>query len=279
MKFSIDCYPCIVRQALHAIRKSNLDKDQQFVAMQHILQVLHDEKPGSNSLETVAFIHTVLQQITGIEDLYKEEKETSTREALALYPRWKEYVAKSPDPLESAVRLSIAGNIIDYGASDTYDLDGTIQRVMEQPFVIDNLEALRRKIAAAGRIIIMADNSGETVFDRVLIETMQKPVVYAVKETPILNDATVEDAREAGLDQVCEITSSGSRLPGTLLSKCTPQFIERFRQADLIISKGIGNYEGLSGEEGPLFFLLQVKCVLVEQDLGVPMGSIVVVEG
>jgi damage-control phosphatase, subfamily I len=278
MKFSIDCFPCIVRQAMRVIKKSGMDEQQQIQAMQQVLRALYDEKPGANSLETVASIQAILRRMTGTEDIYRKDKEKSTQEALAVYPRWREEVLLSADPLEYAVRLSIAGNIIDFASADSYDLDATILRVLKQPFAKDDLEALRKKITKAGRIIFMADNAGETVFDRILIETMQKPVTYVVKDAPILNDATLEDAKAAGLDKVAEIISSGSRFPGTILASCSPDFIERFRQADLIISKGMGNYEGLSAENAPIFFLLQVKCGLVEQDLGVPCGSIVVDE-
>lgn len=276
MKFSLDCYPCAVRQALHAIRQSGMDEERQASAMQRILRELAEVRPGAASPEIAAHTQAILREMTGNEDIYAREKDNSTAEALALYPEWKEVVRQADDPLESAVRLAIAGNIIDFGPLDSYDLEATIQRVMEQPFAIDDLEALRSAIDAADEILYLADNTGETVFDRILIETIDKPVVYAVKEAPILNDATVVDAQAAGLDEVATIVSCGARYPGTLLAHCSAEFVQRFRQAQLIIAKGMGNYEALSAEDAPIFFLLQVKCDMVGQDLDVPKGSIVV---
>lgn len=278
MKFALDCYACALRHTLEAARRAGMDEADQSKALQRVLQILVDLKADSASAEIMTKTHTIIREITGIEDVYHDEKIESTQEALALYPQLKEEISRSTDPLETAARLSIAGNIIDYGAFDGYDLEGTIRRVMEQPFAINDLESLRNAIDKADQILYLADNAGETVFDRLLIETIQKPVVYAVKESPILNDATLEDARMAGLDKVAELVSCGASCPGTLLEQCSTEFIERFRQAELIIAKGMGNYEALSDVAAPIYFLLQVKCELVAHNLSVPKGSIVVVK-
>jgi uncharacterized protein with ATP-grasp and redox domains len=253
-----------------------MDEEEQAAAMQRILRELAEVHPGAASPEIAARTQAILREMTGNEDIYAEEKAASTAEALALYPEWKDVVLHSDDPLESAVRLAIAGNIIDFGPLDSYDLEATIQRVMAQPFAVNDLATLRIAIDEADEILYLADNTGETVFDRILIETLDKPVVYAVKDAPILNDATVADAQAAGLEQVASVISCGARYPGTLLSHCTTEFVERFRQAPLIIAKGMGNYEALSAEAAPIFFLLQVKCDMVGFDLGVPKGCIVV---
>jgi uncharacterized protein with ATP-grasp and redox domains len=253
-----------------------MDEEHQAAAMQRILRELAEVKLGASAPEIAAQTQGILREMTGNEDIYAEEKAASTAEALALYPKWKAVVEQAEDALESAVRLAIAGNIIDFGPLDSYDLEATIQRVMTQPFAVNDLEALRIAINKADEILYLADNTGETVFDRILIEIINKPVVYAVKEAPILNDATIADAQAAGLEQVATVVSCGARYPGTLLPHCSAEFMERFRRARLIIAKGMGNYESLSAEDAPIFFLLQVKCDMVGQDLEVPKGSIVV---
>jgi uncharacterized protein with ATP-grasp and redox domains len=253
-----------------------MDEEHQAAAMQRILRELAEVKLGASAPEIAAQTQGILREMTGNEDIYAEEKAASTAEALALYPKWKAVVEQAEDALESAVRLAIAGNIIDFGPLDSYDLEATIQRVMTQPFAVNDLEALRIAINKADEILYLADNTGETVFDRILIETINKPVVYAVKEAPILNDATIADAQAAGLEQVATVVSCGARYPGTLLPHCSTEFVQRFRRAKLIIAKGMGNYEALSAEDVPIFFLLQVKCDMVGQDLEVPKGSIVV---
>jgi uncharacterized protein with ATP-grasp and redox domains len=124
-------------------------------------------------------------------------------------------------------------------------------------------------------ILYLADNAGETVFDRVLIEHLDRPVTYVVKAAPIINDATFEDAVAAGIDRIAEIIDNGSNAPGTLLDQCSEAFLESFHQAELIIAKGQANYESLSREPAPIFFLLQAKCRVIARDLGVATGDII----
>lgn len=276
MQFSLDCYPCAVRQALLAIRQAGMDEAAQGAAMRRILQGLIDIEVGASAPEITMQMHALLREITGVEDLYREQKTLSTKEALSLYPALKEKIQRSSDPFETALPLSIAGNIIDFGPQDSFDLAATIQRVLDQPFALNDLESLRASLAACGQVMFLADNAGETVFDRLLIETIGKPTVYVVKEAPILNDATREDALAAGLDGVAEVISCGTRSPGILLEKCSSDFLDRFWKASLIIAKGMGNYEALNTVQAPIYFLLQVKCELVGRDLAVPRGSIVV---
>ena len=276
MEFSLDCYPCAVRHALQGVRKSGMNEEMHEAVMQRVLRNLASLKSGSTSPEIFAETYAIIREVTGVEDIFKKEKEESTREAMAYYAEMKEKIQQSSDPFETAVRLSVAGNIIDYGSLDSYDLSDSIQRVLEQPFAIDDLEALREAVDRTDQILYLADNAGETVFDRLLIETMQKPVVYAVKDGPILNDAIQEDAIAAGLDKVAEIVSCGARASGTVLNQCSSEFIDRFNKARVIIAKGMGNYETLSSVKAPVFFLLQIKCEMVGRDIGAPVGSIVV---
>jgi uncharacterized protein with ATP-grasp and redox domains len=175
--------------------------------------------------------------------------------------------------------LAIAGNIIDLAANSSYDLWATVQRVLDQPFAIDDSEAFRDALASADTLLYLADNAGETVFDRVLIETLERPVLYAVKGGPVLNDATMDDALAAGLDEVADLVSTGSDAPGTVLGTCSAEFRRLYEEAQLIVAKGQANYETLSGEGERLFFLLQTKCPVIAQDVGVPQGGVVLKQG
>ncbi len=172
-----------------------------------------------------------------------------------------------------AVRIAIAGNIIDLGVADSYNLNATLSRVLIEPFAINDLVSLRNALAKSASVLYLADNAGETVFDKVLIETLEIPVIYVVKAGPIINDATHEDAVAAGIDQVAKIIDNGSNAPGTLLDQCSKVFCKRFAQADLIIAKGQANYESLSNSTAPIFFLLQAKCNVIARDLGIAEGS------
>ena len=279
MRTYLDCYPCFLRQALDAARMAGADEHQQKVVLDRVLDVLRQIELSNTPPEIGDRVHRIVRQEVGDGDPYRAAKESSTRQALALYPRLKTLVAEADDPLEVAVRLSIAGNIIDAGPNWEYDLWDTVERVLVQPFAIDNGSAFREALARVDRVLYLADNAGETVFDRVLIEALDIPVTYAVKGGPTLNDATREDALAAG-DQAAEVVSTGSDAPGTVLDRargraCSDEFRRLYDNAELVIAKGQANYETLS-EEGPkVFCLLQTKCPVIARDVGVPVGSIV----
>ena len=277
MKIYLDCYACFVRQALDAARRAGGDQKQQYAVIQKVLLLLQELPIAAQPPEIARRVHLVVQAEIGATDPYRDAKQTSTRQALALYPRLQELIARSDDPVATALRLSIAGNIIDLGVQDHYDdLWQTVERVLVQPLAIDNEQKLRECLDAVDGLLFLADNAGETVFDRVLIETLDIPVIYAVKGGPTLNDATVEDAVAAGIDQKAVIVSNGSQAPGTILSMCSAEFLQLFETSPLIVAKGQANYETLSDAGDKVFCLLQVKCPVIARDIDAPVGSIII---
>ena len=279
MRTYLDCYPCFIRQALEAARYAGADEEKQRFVLERAMDALKAIPIGATPPVVGDVIHNIVRQEVDGGDPYKEIKACGTRQALSLYPRLKRLVAESDDPLDLAVRLAIAGNVIDAGLAVEYDLWDTIEKTISQPFALDDGRALRDALEGAQSVLYLADNAGETVFDRVLIETMGKSVLYAVKGGPILNDATVEDALAAGLAEVADVVSTGSNAPGTLLGRCSPAFLGVYHEAEVIIAKGQANYETLSDEKGPIFFLLKAKCPVIARDLGVSTGSIVLTQG
>lgn len=277
MRTYLDCYPCFLSQALRAARQVGANEAQQYEIVRQTLALLQTLPPGKSPPEIGYAVHRIVRARMGHSDPYRDLKAHSTRAALALYPRLKTLVAASVDPLETAVRVSIAGNIIDFALSDELaDLWATVERVLAAPFAVDDLAALRTALAVADYVLYLADNAGETVFDRVLIETLEAPVTYVVKGGPTLNDATHEDALAAGLETCATVIDNGSDAPGTILSLCSEDFRQIYDAAPLIIAKGQANYETLS-EAGPrVFCLLQVKCPVIGRDLGAPVGSVIV---
>jgi len=279
VKTYLDCYPCFLRQALDAARYAGADEEGQRSILNSVLETLSSLDPTSTPPEIGDAIHRLVRQKTADPDPYADAKRKATEQTLQLYPRLKALVADASDPLETALRLAIAGNIIDLAPSSSYDLWATVERVLEQPFAIEDTPAFRRALTSTDRILYLADNAGETVFDRVLIETLDKPVIYAVKGGPVLNDATMDDAIAAGLDQVAQVVTTGSDAPGTVLRLCSHQFRRLYDQGEIIVAKGQANYETLSGEGERLFFLLQAKCPVIAQDVGVAVGDIVLKQG
>ena len=279
MRTYLDCYPCFLRQALEAARQLGADEWKQKIVLERVLELLRGIELSSTPPQIGDQVHRLVREELGSSDPYRAFKESATREALALLPRLRKAVRESNDALDTAVRLSIAGNIIDAGIHCSYDLWPTVERVLSQPFAVEDLDVLRERLAGVPFVLYLADNAGETVFDRLLVAALGVPVVYAVKGAPILNDATLEDARMAGVDREAQLLSTGSDAPGTILERCSERFRKVFADAQLVIAKGQGNYETLSARGAKVFFLLQAKCPVIAQDLGVPVGSIVLRQG
>lgn len=216
--------------------------------------------------------------ISGIDDPFAEEKAESNRIASVLYTEWKPKVLASDDPFELALRLSIAGNIMDYGANNRFDIHQTIEYVNAVDFAIDHTNLLHNAIIQAKTILYLGDNAGEIVFDKLFLETINHPgVTYAVRGGITLNDVTFKDAELIEMNTVARVISNGFDAPSTVIARSSAEFLAEYHSADLIISKGQGNLEGLIDENDPrIFFLLMVKCDLMAEKLNVVKGSFVV---
>jgi len=275
MKTYLDCLPCFMSQALRAGRIATND-ERKIKALLDDVGCLTKEIPMENTPpETGDLIYQKVREITGIQDPFKHIKKQHIHEALALYPKLKQIVNDSSNKLLTAIRIAIAGNIIDLGVGKEFDILEDVNRVLKQDFAIFDFEEFTAHLEKAESILYLGDNAGESVFDKILIEELGKPVTYVVREIPVINDVTFEDAISSGLDEVAEIVSSGSSAPGTILKLCSDDFLHRFNHADLIISKGQGNYEGLSNVQRSVFFLLIAKCRVIANDLKVKENDIV----
>ncbi|MDY6845934.1 MAG: ARMT1-like domain-containing protein [Chloroflexota bacterium] len=279
MKTYIDCYPCFLRQSIEASRMAGADEAQQREVILKVMDQLKTLPPGATPPEIGLDIHRTVREITGNADPYLKAKKESTEKALSLLPKLREVLDASDDKLETAIRLSIAGNIIDFGLNKTYDLWEEVERVLRQDIAINDIVLLRKKLQEAKTLLFLGDNAGETVFDVLLIETLSKPVTYVTRGGPVLNDATREDAHAAGIDKVAEVIDTGVQAPGVILSMSSKAFLEKFYRAELILAKGMGNYEALSEVHAPIFFLLQMKCPVIGGDIEAPVGSTVVKRG
>lgn len=279
MRTYLDCYPCILGQAVEAARMAGADELEQREILRRVLDALRNTPAWSKPPQISRRIHRIVREETASTDPYRATKARSTREALALMPWMERMLADADDRLRTAARLSIAGNIIDARPGRQYDLREEVARALGEPPTIDDGEALQAALDQADWVLILADNAGETVFDRLLIQAIEAPVTYAVKGSPIANDATMEDARAAGVGKDAELIDTASDAPGTLLETCSETFRRAYDKAPLIIAKGQANYETLS-EAGPrVFYLLQAKCPVLARDVGVPMRSMVLRQG
>ncbi len=270
MRVEVDCVPCMFTQALSASRRCTDDERKLREVQYEIMRLLPPQSFDQSPAEMSYYAVRIVSDVLGCEDPFAEEKHKSNTAMLELYPELKGIVDSSQDKLHTAIKLTAAGNIIDMGILREFDVNHAIDDVLERSFQIDDFEFLRKDLESAKSILYLADNAGEIVADKLFLETLDRnDVVVAVNERPILNDATMEDAQQVGLDSVATVISNGSGMIGTVLDDCSEEFRNIFDSADVIISKGQGNYECLDERPRNIYFVLTAKCPCVARKLGV----------
>jgi len=288
MKTYLDCIPCFFKQALEASRIAGADESVQRRVLDAVAGALREFPLEASPPEMGRIIHGLVKRFTGKDDPYREIKERGNRLALSVYDRALEMLDRGDDRLLTAVELAIAGNIIDYGVNNHLDIESELEKILSaeraaisrKSRAFFEIDAFKAALEEARSILYLADNAGETVFDRILMEEIKrvdagKDITYAVKEQPIINDALERDALDCGIGAVARIVSSGSDAPGTVIARCSDEFMERFREADMVISKGQGNFESLSETGRTVFFLLMAKCPVIAADIGCGVGDVV----
>ena len=279
MRIFLDCIPCFVRQALDSARLATDDERIHEQVVREVLRLAADLDMSQSPPAIGQQIHRLIRKLIDNNDPYRELKQRFNRLALRLCAELEERVRTSEDPLETAVRLAIAGNIIDLGVKTSIeesDVARTIRDCLTADFDNQQIEEFRNAVSQAGKILYLADNAGEIVFDRLLIEQLPyEKVTVVVKGNPVINDATIEDADVAGLTRIVEVIDNGSDAPGTILETCSQTFRDRFEDADLIVAKGQGNYETLSDADKNIFFILKAKCPVIASDLGCEVGEMI----
>ena len=278
MKTYIECVPCIINQAINLSHDLTDDHKKQERFLREVLKSLSEVSYNHSPPHIAAHVYRLIRQTLNNPDPYKKVKDEYNQKAKKLYPSLKKKVKSSKDRFRTAVKLAIAGNVIDFGSSQNFQLDKTIKQVLNKKLAIDDVALLKKEVDKAPNILYLGDNAGETFFDRILIEEFpKKEIYYGVRGTPVINDATEEDAYFAGLDKIAHIISNGSDAPGTILDECSKEFREIFIKADLIIAKGQGNYETLNEvKDKNIFFLFMVKCPVIAHDARCSVGDNVV---
>lgn len=276
MQLMMECLPCLIRQAVDAAMRAGLTQERRTALMQAIFAELSQRNFSDSPPAMSGWINRKLREFTNVADPYRTQKNLHNALAAELLPELRQDIARSPDPFYRALRLAISGNIIDLGAKSGLtdeEIHRSLQQTMSAPFV--NLRSdLKQAAERAERILYLTDNAGEIFFDRLLLEQLPKAkVTVAVRGHPVLNDATMEDAHAAGLHELAELTDNGSDAPGTILEECSADFRALYKDADLIIAKGQGNYESLSHRRENLYFLFMAKCPVVAGQLRVAPGT------
>ena len=275
MQTHADCFPCFLKQTIIALRQITDDRSVHERVIKEVLPLMAEADMTKPPAYTTTFIHRMIREQLG-QDPFKAIKHAYNEIALGLIAGLRQRVRTSSDPLWTASRIAIAGNVIDFGIFSSIDIDGSVDRALQPEIAVDHIGRFREALDSTDTVLYLLDNTGEMVFDMLLIEelrAMGKEVKAVVKGAAVLNDATMEDARQIGLQDLCDVVHNGSDAVGTILQWTSPEFQETFSSAGLIVSKGQGNFETLLGSDRRIFFLFQSKCDVVSRDLNLLPGS------
>ena len=276
MRVSIDCFPCFIHQASLALKLCINDELEQKRMMKSLLPYIASLDTSKTPAHTTSKMQRKIREISGT-DPFASVKTEYNKKALLLYDKLTSEIQAHPDPLWLATRLSIAGNIIDFSIFSTVDMDGALHRAINEDLHIDDYSSYQTHINQSKHILFLVDNAGEIVFDRLVVDVLMdlgKKVTVAVKGGVAINDATRQDAREAGFNEKYTIIDNGSDAIGTILETCSVEFNETFHNADMIISKGQANFETLhENDNDTIFFLFQTKCNVVGREIGQEKGA------
>lgn len=284
MQIQIECITCFVHQAQNIIKKNIADKKKQNIWMRKVLRQFPPIQKEMLPIDLSPYVYHYLSKKLKIKDLFYEEKTKTNQIALSLVPFLKQMLKKSSTPLADAIKLSIIGNIIDYGIQNiqNIDLEEFIQKKIQEKLFYDERMLFEKQLSNAKTLLYLTDNSGEIIFDKILLETIQEyyphlHIVIGAKEKPILNDVTKEDLKDLGFETIGKIVSTGSDLPGnkeSILLK-NKKIKDIYKNADICIAKGQGNFEGLWEAKKKIFFALMIKCPVLANYLGVPLNSMI----
>lgn len=278
MKMSMDCIACFVRQATDAVKMSVLSEKDRQNLMHNVLQWLGNVDLNQTPPAAAQMIHRRLRELLQTDDPYRSAKNRQNAMGEALIPSIRKYISSAWDPLIMAVRYAITGNIIDLGAKNKIgygEIYADLQSASMQP-IYGEMDSFKKSVQNAKAILYLADNAGEVFFDRLLIEQLSGvKITMAVRGAPVINDATLSDAKAARIDEIAEIIDNGSDAPGTILDDCSLEFRHRFENADMVIAKGQGNFESLSDEKREIFFLFRTKCPTISRHSGFCIGTYV----
>ena len=252
--------------------------------MQQAVELIARKGVDRNNCELIEEVYRIVTRAVGDEDPYRDVKAHFNRGMLRLCPEVRRHIQESGDPLRAAVRAAIAGNLIDLAALGLeISLEAAMEKVREVDrtgMYVDDCDSLKAALSRARTLLVLGDNCGEIAMDKLLIETLrglypQLRVQYGVRGTAVVNDVTREDAAMVGMENVAEVIDNGDSLLTTLLRRTSPEFNRAFYGADVVIAKGMGNYEGLYGcDRGDIWFLMIAKCNVIARLTGTPRGSI-----
>ncbi|WAM34763.1 damage-control phosphatase ARMT1 family protein [Caldicellulosiruptor morganii] len=285
MKALVDCIHCYLKQAVSCMEMVNIPDERKIEVLYILMDFIKTLDPQASPAYNSSLVLLKTYEIIKNRDPYCYAKKQSNALALELYEDMKKKVFGASDPLYSALKVAVAGNVIDLGIKRDFDIETELSNAFGYGFSIDDYALLKDRIKTAKDIVIAGDNAGEIVFDKILVEVLRqmgKSVYYIVKTEPILNDSTLEDAKEVGMDRIANVVDTGVGLLGIPKNLVSLEVKQLILNADVIISKGQANFESLDEFEeiqANIFYLLKIKCEFLAKKLGFKLGDLVLING
>ncbi len=278
MKAEVDCIPCMFKQALNTARVVTDDPSVHREILAKVAECVADLEMDQTPAAMSQPAYKIVSEVTGVADPYEAAKLESNEVAMQLSEEFEEWVELTDDSLDAALHIAAAGNVIDLGAGHKFDIERDVRELMKQPFAISSIERFRDELKPGKKVLYLGDNAGEIVFDCLLVKQLLQrgiDVTFTVKSGPIINDATMLDAKAVGMTELVPVIETGGADIGVNWGNVSNEFLNAFINADIIISKGHGNFETCNERPENIYFLLKAKCELVANMLGIKLGDIV----
>lgn len=275
------CVSCIINQSAKVSSAIDADPKLTKKLTSTVEELSKNFSFEQNPPEIASYVYEKMAEIANKQDLYDEVKELSTHKAQSFVPLLKEKLLHSENKLLTATKIAVAGNVIDLAAAVEFSLEEELDKIFHTDFAHNDLKQFEKELSKAKDVVVLGDNVGEHIFDYMFVETLQElyPDIefsYMVRGNPIINDVTMKEAKECGFDNLCNLVDSGVNTPGFTYNRANEQSQKLFDEADVVISKGMGNYECLTpSHREKICFLLKVKCNVVANSLTKEVGDII----
>lgn len=277
MKAGLSCLHCSLSNFFSLAEQFNIQEER----VREFLTFLSNHNYNVTPVQILKATHEKIKEFINNNDPFFEKKKLYNQKMLEQYNYFRQEIKNSADPLKKAVILAIGGNIIDFLPKDNQNIDDKITNLLQRKLAVDDVDQLVEDLHNAASILYLTDNTGEIVLDKLLIETLieyniiaKDKITVATRGVPIINDATLEDAEAIGLTQMVNVISNGDNAPGTILETTSKEFQDYFNKADVVISKGMGNFETLDEiENKKIYFLFVAKCEYSAVKLGVAIDD------
>lgn len=281
MNIKSDCKVCILNQTKRVLETIDVDSQTSEKIIDEVLEILSKQNYNLTPPEVADKTYSKISEITKIQDLYREEKLKATIKAKSFEQFLKSKIESSNNRLLTALKIAVAGNVLDLATPNNFDLSSEIEKIFDKDFSIDDSSILESKLQYAKEILILGDNAGEHIFDKIFIESIKTLypnliINYATRGKAIINDITFQEALDDGLNDICNLVDSGVDTPAFIYQRANSQIQTIYNRSDFIISKGMGNFETLNTiYDKEIFFIFKVKCLVVSNQIRKPIGDII----